>query len=140
MENRDLIPQNEELGSQNEHNCSYGCGKHHHTHEGENCSLANPSHEGRSHREQHPEEEEGTVGCSCCGIDLEEPEHASCCGVDLSQTPKKGRLGKYWIFLIVSLYCSIRPRLGGYRALWHAHISWRNKELEAQKDYRGTPH
>ena len=121
MENRDLIPQNEELGSQNEHNCSCGCGKHHHTHEGENCSIVNTSHEEHSHREQHPEEEEGTVGCSCCGVDLEEPEHASCCGVDLSQTPKKGRLGKYWIFLIVSLPILIASYLLSHFDVYHPY-------------------
>lgn len=54
----------------------------------DNCALGESQHD-------------DTVGCSCCGIDLEE-SHTSCCGVDLGSTTKKGRLNKYWTYLIIS--------------------------------------
>ena len=80
MENRDLITQNEEQRSLNEHKHNDCCGVDH----------------------KHENEEE-IIGCSCCGIDLGEDNHTSCCGVDLNEKTKKGRLSKYWIYLIVSL-------------------------------------
>ena len=80
MENRDLIAQNEEQCSLNEHKHNDCCGVDH----------------------KHENEEE-IIGCSCCGIDLGEDNHTSCCGVDLNEKTKKGRLSKYWIYLIVSL-------------------------------------
>lgn len=80
MENRDLITQNEEQCSLNEHKHNGCCGVDH----------------------KHENEEE-IIGCSCCGIDLGEDNHTSCCGVDLNEKTKKGRLSKYWIYLIVSL-------------------------------------
>ena len=84
MENKDLYSQSGENCNLNghEHNCS--CGGHH----------------GDSHENVTEEE---SIGCSCCGIDLGEENHTSCCGVDLGEKSKKGRLSKYWIYLIVSL-------------------------------------
>jgi len=72
-------------------------------HNPENCNLNEHEHDGCCGLEHdHAHEDEG-VGYSCCGIDLGEETHTSCCGVDLNETSKKGRLSKYWIYLIVSL-------------------------------------
>ena len=62
------------------------------------CELGSCGHD---HHEHHDHDEE-SIGCSCCGIDMGESEHTSCCGVDLGAT-KKGKLSKYWIYLIISL-------------------------------------
>lgn len=78
MEKKDILSQN--VNDSNLNACELGtCGHDHHDHD-----------------------EEG-IGCSCCGIDMGESEHQSCCGVDLGGSTKKGRLSKYWIYLIVSL-------------------------------------
>ena len=63
------------------------------------CELGTCGHD----HHDHDHEEEGAIGCSCCGIDMGESEHQSCCGVDLGGSAKKGRLSKYWIYLIISL-------------------------------------
>ncbi|MBO7178576.1 MAG: cation-translocating P-type ATPase, partial [Clostridia bacterium] len=84
MENKDLYSQSGENCNLNAHKHNCGCGKEHkHSPECEN--------------------DEVVAGCSCCGIDLGEENHTSCCGVDLGEKSKKGRLSKYWIYLIVSL-------------------------------------
>ncbi len=68
------------------------------------CSSSHVQDHDKKHdcscSEHHEYNENETVGCSCCGIDMGE-EHTSCCGVDLNSTPK-GKLSKYWIYLIVS--------------------------------------
>ena len=106
MENKDLHSLNEHIGNPNEGVCH--CGGHHD--EG-TCSLDN----------KHNEEEHEGVGCSCCGIDLEEENHTSCCGVDLSASPKKGKLGKYWIYLIVSLPILIGSYLLSHFDVYHPY-------------------
>lgn len=120
MENKDLISQNNELGSPSEHKCSCGCGEYHEDHKEENCSLS-ACHDKDCGCGEHHEEENETAGCSCCGMDLEEPEHASCCGVDLSQTTKKGKLSKYWIYLIVSLPILIGSYLLSHFKVYHSY-------------------
>ncbi|MBO7156140.1 MAG: cadmium-translocating P-type ATPase [Clostridia bacterium] len=68
-----------------------------------NSNIEEPKHEHNGCCGiNHSEHEDEVVGCSCCGIDLGEPEHTSCCGVDLGSTKKKG-LNKYWWYLIISL-------------------------------------
>ncbi|MBQ4073122.1 MAG: cadmium-translocating P-type ATPase [Clostridia bacterium] len=106
MENKDLHSLNEHIGNPNEGVCH--CGGHHD--EG-TCSLDN----------KHNEEEHESVGSSCCGIDLEEENHTSCCGVDLSASPKKGKLGKYWIYLIVSLPILIGSYLLSHFDIYHPY-------------------
>ena len=106
MENKDLHSLNEHIGNPNEGVCH--CGGHHD--EG-TCSLDN----------KHNEEEHEGVGSSCCGIDLEEENHTSCCGVDLSASPKKGKLGKYWIYLIVSLPILIGSYLLSHFNVYHPY-------------------
>ena len=106
MENKDLHSLNEYIGNPNEGVCH--CGGHHD--EG-TCSLDN----------KHNEEEYEGVGSSCCGIDLEEENHTSCCGVDLSASPKKGKLGKYWIYLIVSLPILIGSYLLSHFDVYHPY-------------------
>ena len=106
MENKDLHSLNEHIGNPNEGVCH--CGGHHD--EG-TCSLDN----------KHNEEEHEGVGSSCCGIDLEEENHTSCCGVDLSASPKKGKLGKYWIYLIVSLPILIGSFLLSHFDVYHPY-------------------
>ena len=106
MENKDLHSLNEHIGNPNEGVCH--CGGHHD--EG-TCSLDN----------KHNEEEHEGVGSSCCGIDLEEENHTSCCGVDLSASPKKGKLGKYWIYLIVSLPILIGSYLLSHFDVYHPY-------------------
>ena len=106
MENKDLYSLNENIGNPNEGVCH--CGGHHD--EG-TCSLDN----------KHNEEEHEGVGSSCCGIDLEEENHTSCCGVDLSASPKKGKLGKYWIYLIVSLPILIGSYLLSHFNVYHPY-------------------
>ena len=106
MENKDLHSPNEHIGNPNEGVCH--CGGHHD--EG-TCSLDN----------KHNEEEHEGVGSSCCGIDLEEENHTSCCGVDLSASPKKGKLGKYWIYLIVSLPILIGSYLLSHFDVYHPY-------------------
>ena len=106
MENKDLHSLNGHIGNPNEGACH--CGGHHD--EG-TCSLDN----------KHNEEEHEGVGSSCCGIDLEEENHTSCCGVDLSASPKKGKLGKYWIYLIVSLPILIGSYLLSHFNVYHPY-------------------
>lgn len=106
MENKDLHSLNGHIGNPNEGACH--CGGHHD--EG-TCSLDN----------KHNEEEHEGVGSSCCGIDLEEENHTSCCGVDLSASPKKGKLGKYWIYLIVSLPILIGSYLLSHFGVYHPY-------------------
>ena len=106
MENKDLYSLNENIGNPNEGVCH--CGGHHD--EG-TCSLDN----------KHNEEEHEGVGTSCCGIALEEENHTSCCGVDLSASPKKGKLGKYWIYLIVSLPILIGSYLLSHFNVYHPY-------------------
>ena len=106
MENKDLHSLNEHIGNPNEGVCH--CGGHHD--EG-TCSLDN----------KHNEEEHEGVGSSCCGIDLEEENHTSCCGVDLSASPKKGNLGKYWLYLIVSLPILIGSYLLSHFDVYHPY-------------------
>lgn len=106
MENKDLHSLNEYIGNPNEGVCH--CSGHHD--EG-TCSLDN----------KHNEEEHEGVGSSCCGIDLEEENHTSCCGVDLSASPKKGKLGKYWIYLIVSLPILIGSYLLSHFNVYHPY-------------------
>ena len=106
MENKDLHSLNEHIGNPNEGVCH--CGGH--RDEG-TCSLDN----------KHNEEEHEGVGSSCCGIDLEEENHTSCCGVDLSASPKKGKLGKYWIYLIVSLPILIGSYLLSHFDVYHPY-------------------
>lgn len=106
MENKDLHSLNGHIGNPNEDVCH--CGGHHD--EG-TCSLDN----------KHNEEEHESVGSSCCGIDLEEENHTSCCGVDLSASPKKGKLGKYWIYLIVSLPILIGSYLLSHFDVYHPY-------------------
>lgn len=106
MENKDLHSLNGHIGNPNEGACH--CGGHHD--EG-TCSLDN----------KHNEEEHEGVGSSCCGIDLEEENRTSCCGVDLSASPKKGKLGKYWIYLIVSLPILIGSYLLSHFNVYHPY-------------------
>ena len=106
MENKDLHSLNGHIGNPNEGVCH--CGGH--RDEG-TCSLDN----------KHNEEEHESVGSSCCGIDLEEENHTSCCGVDLSASPKKGKLGKYWIYLIVSLPILIGSYLLSHFDVYHPY-------------------
>ncbi|MBQ8178043.1 MAG: cadmium-translocating P-type ATPase [Clostridia bacterium] len=71
----------------------------------------------------HSHEDEGAVGCSCCGIDLGEENHTSCCGVDLGGSAQKGRLSKYWIYLIVSLPILVASYLLSHFDLYHS-VPW----------------
>ncbi len=99
--------ENEALGAQS--TCS--CGLHHaHNHdENHECSCG--------HHHEHDDNE--IVGCSCCGIDMGE-DHASCCGVDLGST-QKGKLSKYWIYLIVSFPILVASFLLSYFDVYHPY-------------------
>ncbi|MBR2481126.1 MAG: cadmium-translocating P-type ATPase [Clostridia bacterium] len=117
MENKDLYSLNEHISNPNEGVCH--CAGHHD--EG-SCSLKKNHRDNDPHSKELNEEESEGAGCSCCGIDLgEEESHTSCCGVDLSQTPKKGKLGKYWIYLIVSLPILIGSYLLSHFDVYHPY-------------------
>lgn len=120
MENKDLDFHNAYLGSPNEEKCSCGCHGKHDERDHSECNIPTPS-DSHSSPKTEPEEEHETVGCSCCGLDLEEPEHTSCCGVDISSQPKKGRLSKYWIYLILSAPLLVTSFLLTHFDVYHAH-------------------
>ncbi len=113
----------------NVENCSHN--KHNHAHD-ESCSCGNKHHKGDEncscggrHHEHHEhcscggkhEQHEENIGCSCCGIDMGE-DHSSCCGVDLS-APKKGKISKYWIYLIISLPILVASFLLSYLEIYN---------------------
>ena len=102
MENRDCCSQNIDNSIPNDDICHLdGCSNEHHDH--------------------HDHDDDGAVGSSCCGIDMGEESHMSCCGVDLGGSTKKGRLSKYWIYLIVSLPILIASFLLSHFDVYHAY-------------------